>query len=795
VVVELAETADAAADGSAARHPSAPADERAEAAAPADAQPHPRASDIAANPPSPAAPPEDTATDSATTAAATTGSVVPVGAPTVPSTDDSAFDSPSDSALAAPRPEAEPSSEDTATDAAGVTNSTTAADEPGGAASEPRAALAIHGEPARFSTQQPLGVFLLALAQRDFAAADSTLQALRVNQALGLPEAKLREAELIRDALDQFWHAVDEAQAALQPGDTLWLRGVACKVLQYNAKSLSLQSSQSPSGQAESFDLRRSNLQRDLAIALLLRRYAASPAAGWRLISIFLAIDREGDVQRAEYYARKAELHGFAAGGLIELIRDLGGLPEPEPMSPPDASPALSTSLADDEAAGDDDQVAADALPEKDQQQQARREVLAPLYAELREQSVPNEQWASEILRRAESDELTEAARYVLLDSALKRARSRRDIDTALAAIDQLAQRFGQNRADLRYDLLQTVSGRSKGDERQRLAQLSRKFAADAVVVDDYPQAVRFAALAQSIGRSLTDQMFRRSLVDFRLEIDAIQKQYQTLPVADASGSEAAAAVTLRRARFRVLAKGDFEGGLSDLKACDDQTLRGLVERELARPQTPAQQRSLAQDWLRFGRTLSELEQANAVRRARYWYQACLPGLDRAQRIDVQRDWDAITAILGRDSNRMDLTELTPLDARVGFGSLGINRNPDAANNPKVQPLPQVGGSTIRRFIWACAPSRVEYLVPEGANGVEATAQLNAASMDGVRFIVKANGQALFTGPVLKTMGDQLPIRVELPAGTQTLELIVEPLHNTVLDHAYWIAPQLHFGS
>jgi hypothetical protein len=83
--------------------------------------------------------------------------------------------------------------------------------------------------------------------------------------------------------------------------------------------------------------------------------------------------------------------------------------------------------------------------------------------------------------------------------------------------------------------------------------------------------------------------------------------------------------------------------------------------------------------------------------------------------------------------------------------------------------------------------------VPEGASRFEAIAQLNAASMDGVRFVVKANGQTLFTGQVLKMMGDQLPIRADLPAGTQTLELIVEPLNNTVLDHAYWVAPQLLF--
>ncbi len=70
---------------------------------------------------------------------------------------------------------------------------------------------------------------------------------------------------------------------------------------------------------------------------------------------------------------------------------------------------------------------------------------------------------------------------------------------------------------------------------------------------------------------------------------------------------------------------------------------------------------------------------------------------------------------------------------------------------------------------------------------------VNAATADGVRFVVKANQQVVFVSPLIKVMGGSVPIQVELPADTQTLELIADPIQNNSLDHAYWINPTLHW--
>ncbi len=546
-----------------------------------------------------------------------------------------------------------------------------------------------------------------ALSQRDLAAADGALQALRLNQALGLPESLFQEAELVRDAIAQFWQAVDQAQSDLKAQDTLVIAGVPVTVVSRDGTSVTLAA---PTGQQHSFDLRLRNIHPDLAVALVESHYRTSPATAWRLIATCLAVDHQGDVRRANEFAQQAEWQGFAAEFLPQLVRHLSGddVSDAPPLSfPVPAAPAHSNDEPDVRPTDAPD--ASEGLPDSAAMQQARREVLSPILVELRQQEVPVERWPQELLARADSPELDEAARYALLDNALKRARSRRDVDAALAVIDVIARDFGQDRADLRYELLQYVTRRLKGEDRRRYAEFAEQLARDAVDVDDYEQAIRFASLAQSIGRSVPDRAFRKQLLDFRLEIDAIQAAFASLKSMP-SGPDAGAAAG--SARFKVLAKGDFVQGLQGLRDTADAALAELVKQELAPPTSAEQQLKLARGWFQFAEKLSGVEKVNSLRRARYWFRACDAKLSRVERVQVQQDLDAITSVLGRDSDQLDLTGLSPVEMRVGYGTFGINKNIDAAANPKVAALPQLDGVKISRFLWACAPSRIEYLLP-----------------------------------------------------------------------------------
>jgi hypothetical protein len=290
----------------------------------------------------------------------------------------------------------------------------------------------------------------------------------------------------------------------------------------------------------------------------------------------------------------------------------------------------------------------------------------------------------------------------------------------------------------------------------------------------------------------LADQSFRRYLLDFRLEIDAIREAHASFKAREAERDGTAAPDPARQARFRVLVQGDFQQDWNELTGIEDAALEAVAKEELMRPRGAAQQFELARAWLALSEQLSGVEKVNALRRAQHWLDACVPTLNRAQRRDARRDSDAIARVLGRRSDRFDLTSEPVLAATVGFGTFGVNQNPDAATNPKVQPLPEVGGGPVKRFLWACPPSRVEYLVPQGAQQFTAIGLVNAPTQDGVRFVVKADGHEI-ASEVLTQMGEPRPIQVPLPAGTETLELIVEAQKSIVLDHAYWINPELVF--
>jgi hypothetical protein len=645
---------------------------------------------------------------------------------------------------------------------------------------------AIAGSPARFTTSQPMGAFLLALAERDLSAANNALQAMHLNPALGLPPTLFDEADLVGQELAQFWQSVDISIKALKPKDVLILNGIPMTVVSHDGTTVKLQTA---AGEQQSYDLQRTKLKRDLAVALVERYFESSPPTGWRLIAAFLAIDRDGDVQRAEYYAQQADLRGFAANFLLQLIRHLSG---DDPSDTPAMSfappPNSQTAVVNDLGPAPSEATFAE-LPGADDQQRARREV-APILK--RQEQFPDDRWAAELVRLAASEpQLSRAGIYVLLDAALKRARDQRDIDTALVAIDRLAQSFGQDRAALRVDLLQSMSRRVKGEDRRQYVQLAQQFARESVVADDYAQAMRFAGLAHSLGRSVPDRFFRQSLVEFRQEVANIQEAFATLPTS--VGDSETVSATRLRARFRVLGKGNFDEGMNELRAVDDPQLRALAVQESARPATAEQQLALGQGWFAFAANLSGLERTNAMRRADYWLRTSLPQLSRAQRIEAQRSLDAVAKSIGRSSDRQDLTELPPLDVSVGYGTFGINQNNDAAANPRVEPLPELDGQKITRFLWACARSRLVYLVPEDASEFRATGIVNAATGDGVVFRVRVDDHDLFVSPVINVMGGQVPVQVKLPAGAQLLELIVDPLRSNSFDHTYWVNPQLIF--
>ena len=275
------------------------------------------------------------------------------------------------------------------------------------------------------------------------------------------------------------------------------------------------------------------------------------------------------------------------------------------------------------------------------------------------------------------------------------------------------------------------------------------EMARDAVEVDDYDEAIRFASLAQSIGRSVPDRFFRKHLLDVRLEIDAIQNAFQALPPNSAADG-ATRPPQQSAARFRVLSKGDFEHGLNDLQNVDDvEPAHVGATGTRADPPRPNSQLALARGWFQLaGQAFERRKGQRDASRSNTGIEACQADLSRAQRVEVQQDLDAITAVLGRESEQMDLTELPPVDVSVGYGTFGINKNIDAASNP--QSRSRCPKWTTTRCLVSSGPvppHASSTWCRKGPSSFRPWALVNAATSDGVRFVVKANGSKCLRQP------------------------------------------------
>jgi hypothetical protein len=266
-----------------------------------------------------------------------------------------------------------------------------------------------------------------------------------------------------------------------------------------------------------SFDLRRSEIDRDLAIALVKWRFGSALPAAWRMIGSFLAVDQDGDVSRAQEYLQRAEQHGFASQLLLNFVKRRGEKPRRQPTTVPALDAGEPTEPA---TAG------LRAVPNAAAQKAARREILLTLRQEI-EGPVTATQLAKLLLRKATRVENDPVACYVILREALTKALAGGDLQTALSAIDSLAGRYEVDAGKLRFAVLQSLARRAKTGNREELIAATVRLVDQAVAQDEYDQAERLADFTLKLARSTGDKQMQLRLQRMRGQIEQTRKRYE----------------------------------------------------------------------------------------------------------------------------------------------------------------------------------------------------------------------------------------------------------------------------
>ena len=135
-----------------------------------------------------------------------------------------------------------------------------------------------------------------------------------------------------------------------------------------------------------------------------------------------------------------------------------------------------------------------------------------------------------------------------------------------------------------------------------------------------------------------------------------------------------------------------------------------------------------------------------------------------------------------RAGERLFLGELVPESVHVGWDQYRVNRN---LNDQPVL----LGGERCERFLLAHAPSRITFLLPEGATRFTATGLTSQEpGIWGAWFYeVWIDGELKFRSPSLENYPrKEIPIAVDIPDGAKRITLLVDDQGNNQRDHSIW---------
>jgi hypothetical protein len=173
----------------------------------------------------------------------------------------------------------------------------------------------------------------------------------------------------------------------------------------------------------------------------------------------------------------------------------------------------------------------------------------------------------------------------------------------------------------------------------------------------------------------------------------------------------------------------------------------------------------------------------------------------------TQIDWSVFAPL--ENPNAIFIGDVTPMLAEVGADLCRVynNGNEKIIGNAPPNPGPAFGGRKpsvnvqgrqCHKFIFAHAPSRIVYKVPDGVKRFTAVGTRMDKNIDWEAegtwaYIVKINDQKVYETPwLVKAKEDFWLIDVPIPPNSKTIQLIVDQGNNRYCDSAVWAWPYFH---
>lgn len=307
--------------------------------------------------------------------------------------------------------------------------------------------------------------------------------------------------------------------------------------------------------------------------------------------------------------------------------------------------------------------------PSEDEQKKVEK-VIKDTYKTEYQRTAPVDQvaLAQRLLKEGLDTKGDSSTQYVLLREARVIAARGGDVTTAVNAATETARAFDVDELKLKTDTWDLLGRSSIGTQSPKVvAENYASLSQAAVVMDRYDEAFTIAKKAETFAKDPKMARFLAGIQQQGIRATELLKAYQTQKVKPAvetlrsQPEDADANATV--GRFCCFDKLDWERGLPLLRKGPDSPLKNLAERELAKPDDPAEQVSLADEWWALSTKESNPTRKKAMQaRAVSWYELAETKLSGPAKEKVQkRVLQYLTS-----QNAVDLLKLLNTQGGVG---------------------------------------------------------------------------------------------------------------------------------
>jgi hypothetical protein len=290
-------------------------------------------------------------------------------------------------------------------------------------------------------------------------------------------------------------------------------------------------------------------------------------------------------------------------------------------------------------------------VPDKASQDKALALVLDIFKEDLGAAKEPEAQakLAANLLQQGKESRDDAANRYVLFREARLLAARAGDANLALLAVEETVRDFDVNSLDLKAATLALVADNVTTKEAGKaVVDLVLPLIDEAREADNYDAAFAFGKVAETAARKSKVLALVTAVQKRNEETAAVHKGFARLQAfvdrlkADPKDAEA----NLELGKYYALFKGRWEKALPLLAMGNDEPLKALSTRDLARPKEATDQLALADGWWEAAASAKDPAQLQLQRRALYWYEQAVSNLAGLNRTKALKRIDLVSARL-----------------------------------------------------------------------------------------------------------------------------------------------------